>query len=57
MPRWRYRVQKAPIAKSLDDYSGFDSALYRNDETKWHFSRENATSHAVKMAALESKPL
>jgi hypothetical protein len=39
------------------DYSGFDSAVYRNADAKWHFSQENATSHDLKMATLESKPL
>ena len=39
------------------DYSGFDSALYRNVNAKWHFPQENATTHDPKMAALESKPL
>jgi hypothetical protein len=27
------------------DYSVFDSALYRNPEAQWHFSQENATLH------------
>jgi hypothetical protein len=39
------------------DYSGFDSALYRKLEAKWHFSQENATSHKLQMARCESKPL
>jgi hypothetical protein len=38
-------------------YSGFDSALYRNVDAKWHLSQENATSHELQIAALESKPL
>jgi len=38
-------------------YSGFDSALYRKLEAKWHFSQENATSHKLQMARCESKPL
>jgi hypothetical protein len=38
-------------------YSGFDSALYRNVDAKGHFSQENATSHDLQVAALESKPL
>jgi hypothetical protein len=38
-------------------YSGFDSALYRNLEAKWHFSQENATSCDLQVAACESKPL
>jgi hypothetical protein len=38
-------------------YSGFDSALCRNLEAKWHFSQENATSHELQMARCESKPL
>jgi hypothetical protein len=37
--------------------SGFDSALYRKVEAKWHFSQENATSHDLQMATYESKPL
>jgi hypothetical protein len=39
------------------DYSGFDSALYRNHDAKWHFPQENATSHDLQMATRESKPL
>jgi len=38
-------------------YSGFDSALYRRIEAKWHFSQENATSRDLQMATCESKPL
>jgi hypothetical protein len=38
-------------------YSGFDSALYRNLDAKWHFPQENATSHDLQMATCESKPL
>ena len=38
-------------------YSGFDSALYRKLDAKWHFPQENATSHDLKMATCESKPL
>jgi hypothetical protein len=38
-------------------YSGFDSSLYRNVDAEWHFSQENATSHDLQIAALESKPL
>ncbi len=40
-----------------DGYSGFDSALYRNVGAKGHFSQENATSHDLQVARLESKPL
>jgi len=52
------------------DYSGFDSALYRKLEAKWHFSQPgpqqqvfvagveiNATSHELQMARCESKLL
>jgi hypothetical protein len=51
-------------------YSGFDSALYKNVDAKGHFSQpgprrqvfvagveENATSHDLQIATLESKPL
>jgi hypothetical protein len=51
-------------------YSGFDSALYRKLEAKWHFSQPgpqqqvfvagveiNATSHELQMARCESKLL
>jgi hypothetical protein len=38
-------------------YSGFDSAVYRKLDAKGHFSQENATSHDLKMATCESKPL
>ena len=41
----------------LKRYSGFDSALYRNVDSKWHFPQENATSHDIQMATRESKPL
>jgi len=37
--------------------SGFDSALYRKLEAKWHFSQENATSHDLQRSTGESKPL
>jgi hypothetical protein len=42
---------------AAESYSGFDSALYRRFEAKWHFSQENATSHDLQMATYESKPL
>ncbi len=42
---------------ALAGYSGFDSALYRNVDSKWHFPQENATSHDLQMATRESKPL
>jgi hypothetical protein len=38
-------------------YSGFNSALYRNLEAKWHLSQENATPHELQMATCELKPL
>jgi hypothetical protein len=38
-------------------YSVFDSALYRNLETKWLFPQEKATSHDLKMLTSESKML
>jgi hypothetical protein len=38
-------------------YSGFDSALYRNVDAKGHFSQENALSHELQTATLESKLL
>jgi hypothetical protein len=54
----RFCVRLALFKDGLpDDYSGFDSALYRNVNAKWHFSQENATSHDLKIATLESKPL
>jgi hypothetical protein len=43
--------------ENTPDYSGFDSALYRNPEAKWHFSQENATSHGLQIATCKSKPL
>jgi hypothetical protein len=43
--------------QSATRYSGFDSALYRYVDAKWHFHQENATSHDFQTAALESKPL
>jgi hypothetical protein len=46
-----------PISGIVGDYSGFDPALYRTLEAKWHFSQENATSHDLQMATFESKPL
>ena len=42
---------------SFSRYSCFDSGLYRNVDAMWHFSQENATSHDLQMAALESRPL
>jgi hypothetical protein len=39
----------------LRGYSGFDSALYRKLDAKWHFSQENATLHDFKMATVKSK--
>jgi len=41
----------------MREYSGFDSALYRKLEAKWHFYQENATSHELQMETCESKPL
>jgi hypothetical protein len=38
-------------------YSGFDSALYRTIEAKWHFSQENAAPRDLEMSTCESKPL
>jgi hypothetical protein len=49
------RALRPPTA--LASYSGFDSAFYRNVDSKWHFPQENATSHDPQMATRESKPL
>jgi len=38
-------------------YSGFDSALFRNLDAKWHFPQENATLLDLQMSTRESKPL
>jgi len=38
-------------------YSGFDSALFRNLDAKWHFPQENATLLDLQMSTSESKPL
>jgi hypothetical protein len=46
-----------PGDRILLHYSGFDSALYRKLDAKWHFSQGNATSRDLKMATGESKPL
>jgi len=42
---------------AVGDYSGFDSALYKQIEAEWHFPKENATLHEFQMATYESKPL
>jgi hypothetical protein len=55
--RINLRNRGGPKENSARDYSGFDSALYRILGAKWHFSQENATSHALQMATFESKPL
>jgi len=39
------------------DYSGFDSALLRNLDAKWHFPEENAALLDLQMSTRESKPL
>jgi hypothetical protein len=62
---WRFRPSAGATAQhrkgralaALREYSGFDSALYRTLEAKWHFSQDNATSHDLQMATFESKPL
>jgi hypothetical protein len=51
------RVACGSLRLIPDHYSGFDSALYRNPEAKWHFSQENATSLGLQMATCKSKPL
>jgi len=38
-------------------YSGFDSALFKNLDAKWHFPQENATLLDLQMSTRESKPL
>ena len=38
-------------------YSGFDSALFRNLDAKWHFPQENGTLLNLQMSTRESKPL
>jgi hypothetical protein len=43
--------------RTIFGYSGFDSSLYRNVCAKRHFPQENATSHELQMAILESKPI
>jgi len=41
----------------VGDYSGFDSAVYRNLNAEWHFPQENDPLHDLNMATRESKPL
>jgi len=50
-------AKSALAVHCLGRYSGFDSALYRSHDAKWHFSQENATSYDFQMATSESKPL
>jgi len=38
-------------------YSGFDSALFKNLDAKWHFPQENAALLDLQMSTRESKPL
>jgi len=38
-------------------YSGFDSALFKNLDAKWHFPQENATLLDLQMSTRKSKPL
>jgi len=60
-PPARLIFARAPLdslrKNSFGRYSGFNSALYRKVEAKWHFSQENATSHDLQMETFESKPL
>jgi hypothetical protein len=50
-------IRSTNFSPAIPPYSGFDSALYRNVDAKGYFPQENATSHDLQMAALESKPL
>jgi hypothetical protein len=51
------RLKAALFHRSESRYSIFDSALYRNLDAQWLFSREKATLQYLKMATSESKML
>jgi hypothetical protein len=52
-----HRMPRECTTGCPENYSGFDSAPYRNVNAKWHFPQENATSHDLQMATRESKQL
>jgi hypothetical protein len=50
-------VPCGPAPAASIPFSGFDSALYRSPEAKWHFPQENDTWRGLQTATWESKPL
>jgi len=51
------RLMRRTLVTLRCRYSGFDSALFRNLDAKWHFPQENATLLDLQMSTRESKPL